>query len=430
MLNQDWEKFGDDIRRTVQDAIDSQDFNRLNQTITNTVNNAMDGLGKGLHNVGRSFGDAYKHERTEKREYQRFNQEYEQEAAQQQGAQNHAQQDQHILNQYRAVQGKNSLSKNNTLFASTTGVKVGGVVLTTVGSVLSGGMLICLGILAAAVVLSPPQPLDAILGILGVVAALLFAGGGVMLVFGTRFLGKVKRFRAYSQALEGKEYCEIKELSGTAKKSEKYIVKDIKRFIEKGWFRQGHLDNQCTCLIASNQAFEQYTKLMNHMEQQRQEAARAKEQQAVREGNLDPQIQEILRTGDEYIQKIHGCNDRIPGQEISAKISKMETLIDRIFDRVEQNQDNIPDVRRLMEYYLPTTVKLLEAYEELDQQPIQGENIISSKLEIEKTLDTLNAAFEKLLDSMFQDTAWNVSADISVLKTMLAQEGLTPDDFK
>ena len=430
MLNQDWEKFGEDIRRTVQDAIDSQDFNRLNQTITNTVNHAMDGLGKGLHNVGRSFGDAYKQDRTEKREYQRYNQEYEQEATQQHGADNHTQQDQRILNQYRAVGGKNSLSKNNTLFASTTGAKVGGVVLTTVGSVLSGGMLICLGILAVAVVLSPPPPLGAILGILGVVAGILLAGGGVMLVLGTKFLGKVKRFRAYAQALEGKEYCEIKELSGTVKKSEKYIVKDIKRFIEKGWFRQGHLDNQCTCLIASNQAFEQYNQLMSHMEQQRQEEARAKEQQVVREGNLDPQIQEILKTGDEYIQKIHECNDAIPGAEISAKISKMETLIDRIFDRVEQNQDNIPDVRRLMEYYLPTTVKLLEAYEELDKQPVQGENIISSKQEIEKTLDTLNAAFEKLLDSMFQDTAWNVSADISVLKTMLAQEGLTPDDFK
>ena len=73
---------------------------------------------------------------------------------------------------------------------------------------------------------------------------------------------------------------------------------------------------------------------------------------------------------------------------------------------------------------------LTEAYEELDAQPVQGANIISSKSEIEKTLDTLNAAFEKLLDSLFQDTAWNVSADISVLNTMLAQEGLTKEDFK
>ena len=83
----------------------------------------------------------------------------------------------------------------------------------------------------------------------------------------------------------------------------------------------------------------------------------------------------------------------------------------------------------MMQYYLPTTVKLLEAYEQLDKQPVQGENIRNSKREIEKTLDTLNVAFEKLLDSLFQDTAWDVSSDISVLQTRLAQEGLTEGDF-
>ena len=104
--------------------------------------------------------------------------------------------------------------------------------------------------------------------------------------------------------------------------------------------------------------------------------------------------------------------------------------MDRIFDRVEQNPESVSDIRKLMEYYLPTTIKLLEAYEELDSQPVQGENIISSKQEIEKTLDTLNTAFEKLLDHLFQDTAWDLSSDISVLQTMLAQEGLTDDGLK
>lgn len=63
-------------------------------------------------------------------------------------------------------------------------------------------------------------------------------------------------------------------------------------------------------------------------------------------------------------------------------------------------------------------------------QPVQGENITASKKEIEETIDTLNIAFEKLLDSIFRDTAWDVSTDISVLHTVLAQEGLTEDDFE
>ena len=84
---------------------------------------------------------------------------------------------------------------------------------------------------------------------------------------------------------------------------------------------------------------------------------------------------------------------------------------------------------RLMDYYLPTTVKLLDAYKELDAQPIQGENIQKSKKEIEAALDTLSTAFEKLLDSVFKEMAWDVSTDISVLHTVLAQEGLVEDPF-
>ena len=82
-----------------------------------------------------------------------------------------------------------------------------------------------------------------------------------------------------------------------------------------------------------------------------------------------------------------------------------------------------------MDYYLPMTIKLLNAYADMDRQPIQGETIQASKKEIDATLDTLNLAFEKLLDSVFQDTAMDVSSDISVLQTLLAQEGLTGDDF-
>ena len=146
--------------------------------------------------------------------------------------------------------------------------------------------------------------------------------------------------------------------------------------------------------------------------------------------SLTPEIKKVIQTGDEFVKQIREANKAIPGEEISAKISHMEMLVDKIFDRVEQNPASVGDIRKLMEYYLPTTIKLLQAYQDLDAQPVQGENIISSKKEIEKTLDTPNRAFEKLLDDLFQETAWDVSTDISVLHTMLAQEGLTEDGLK
>ena len=140
-------------------------------------------------------------------------------------------------------------------------------------------------------------------------------------------------------------------------------------------------------------------------------------------------MQEVLDKGNEFLDKIHRSNDAIPGMEISAKISRMELIVE-IFERAQKHPEIIPDLKKLMNYYLPMTVKLLDAYEEMDQQPVQGENIQASKKEIEDTLDTLNQAFEKLLDSAFQDTAWDVSSDISVLHTLLAQEGLKEDGMK
>lgn len=208
--------------------------------------------------------------------------------------------------------------------------------------------------------------------------------------------------------------------------------------ISKGWFRQGHMDGEKKCLILSNRAYEEYLQIETRKQQSKAEEPVKKEERTrentkekdVKNEKLTPEVQKIIDQGDAFIRKIHECNEAIPGEEISAKISRMEMLVDRIFDRVEENPQSVSDIRKLMEYYLPTTIKLLEAYEQLDRQPVDGENIQTAKREIEATLDTLNTAFEKLLDDLFQDTMWDVSSDISVLNTMLAQEGLKEDGMK
>ena len=136
-----------------------------------------------------------------------------------------------------------------------------------------------------------------------------------------------------------------------------------------------------------------------------------------------------MERGSTFIAEIRRCNDAIPGEEISGKITRMELIIRRIFERAQAHPEIVPDLKKLMDYYLPMTVKLLNAYADMDAQPVQGETIRSSKKEIEATLDTLNLAFEKLLDDLFEDTAMDVSSDISVLNTLLAQEGLTDDEL-
>lgn len=269
-----------------------------------------------------------------------------------------------------------------------------------------------------------------------------FVTGG----FGSSIRGRAKRFQTYIRVVGHREYCNIQELSTAVKKNVKYVVRDLEDMFLRGWFLQGHLDERKTCLIVSDGMYRQYQQIEAERKesellaaerrekswQTENEAKRQEDRPDERDGRskLPPQVQKVIEEGDVYIRRIHACNDAVSGREISAKITRMEMLVDRIFDRVEQNPESVDDIRKLMEYYLPTTVKLLEAYQELDAQPVEGENIRSSKREIEATLDTLNTAFERLLDSMFQETAWDVSSDISVLQTLLAQEGLTDDGLR
>ena len=400
MINGDWERFGDEIRRTVQHAVESQNFEKLNQTIKNSINNAVGSATKGVKSAGEAFEragrvrtDGYRY-RSSAQSGERFTQ-------------------------------SQPYSYAPALYTQPTSTKVGAIIMTALGSTFGvGAFITCFVFLIVNLVkggLGVGFQVGTIIS--GTIAFLcaMVAGGGISL------LKKGGRFRKYIQAMGGKDYCEIKELAQRVGKSSKFVVKDVEQMIAKGWFSQGRLDKQRTCLMTSKQAYEQYTQLMEQAARNAQMQEQVKKQQT--EQKLPGDIQKIIDSGDEYILKIHRCNDAIPGMEISRKISRMETLVGRIFERVEQNPESVDDIQKLMDYYLPTTVKLLEAYEQLDAQPVQGENILSSKREIEATLDTLNLAFEKLLDDLFQDTAWDVSADISVLHTVLAQEGLTGNDF-
>lgn len=389
MENQDWERFGEEIRRNVQDAIDSRDYSMLNRTITDTVNGAVDYFSHTVRNVGNS------------------------------------------VNANRKMQQAEPM-----LFASTVGNRVAGILLSIAGYAIALPFLLTALMGMFMGVFAGDPEAGTVMGV-SLAFVVVFGGLGIL---GTKLLSRVRRFRMYIRILGGREYCDIKELQTQTGRAKKNVVRDLEQMIQKGWFKEGHMDSKKTCLMVSNQSYHQYTDLMSRVEseerEKKQKAKEAeklrKEQEAAAQGNpnLPPEVREAIRAGEEYIRKIRACNDAIPGEEISAKISRIELLVDRIFDRVEQNPDSVSDLRRMMEYYLPTTVKLLEAYEDLDSQPVQGANIISSKQEIEKTLDTLNVAFEKLLDSLFQDTAWDVSSDISVLHTMLAQEGLTEDGLK
>ena len=417
-MNNDWEHFGEEIKQTIQDAIDTKDYSRLNQMVSDTVNHAMDCVSAGIKN-----GGWYRDPKTGQPLYGDKKNTGSRSGAENQG---------YRLNQGSKMSEMRNYSQNRPVpvsprYLKGTSVKIGGTFLAATGAVFGLTSVIFLIITLIGSVITA---FDVVSGLIIGIFAVAFISFAVMTYVGVDMVRTVGRFRQYVSVLRDREFCDIKEIASATGRDVRKVLKDVKKMITKGWFCQGHLDEKESCLMVSEHAWNQYTALMEDMKQRKAEEQAAQKKMREEYDRLSPEVQKIVQAGDEYVRKIKAANDAIPGEVISAKISRMELLVDRIFDRVEQNPDSVNDMRRMMDYYLPTTMKLLEAYEELDAQPVQGENIISSKKEIEDTIDTLNIAFEKLLDSLFQDTAWDVSSDISVLHTMLAQEGLTEDGLK
>ena len=417
-MNNDWEQFGEEIKQTIQDAIDTKDYSRLNQMVSDTVNHAMDCVSAGIKN-----GGWYRDPKTGQPLYRNKKNTGSRSGAENQG---------YRPNQESKMSEMRNYSQNRPVpvtprYLKGTSVKIGGTFLAATGAVFGLTSVIFLIITLIGSLITA---FDVVSGLIIGIFAVAFISFAVMTYVGVDMVRTVGRFRQYVSVLRDREFCDIKEIASATGRDVRKVLKDVKKMITKGWFCQGHLDEKESCLMVSEHAWNQYTALMEDMKQRKAEEQAAQKKMQEEYDRLSPEVQKIVQAGDEYVRKIKAANDAIPGEVISAKISRMELLVDRIFDRVEQNPDSVNDMRRMMDYYLPTTMKLLEAYEELDAQPVQGENIISSKKEIEDTIDTLNIAFEKLLDSLFQDTAWDVSSDISVLHTMLAQEGLTEDGLK
>lgn len=258
---------------------------------------------------------------------------------------------------------------------------------------------------------------------------LLLACGIWLICSGTRTLGWIKRFKVYRRILGQKTHCTLERLARGVDKSVGFVRKDLKRMIQRGLFREGYLDKEEMTLITSEETYHYFEQSRLRLEEQQRQQARAVQERKQAAASRDPRLQAVLDRGNAFVDEIRRCNDDIPGVEVSAKIYHMEMVLRKILERAQAHPEILSDLNKLMDYYLPMTVKLLNAYREMDAQPVQGQNIQASKLEIEKALDTLNQAYEKLLDDLFQETALDVSSDISVLNTLLAQEGLAEDDL-
>ena len=301
----------------------------------------------------------------------------------------------------------------------------GEIVGGTLGSVVGGiGAAISFGLLGTGAIYGLMAKIF-VTGI-GMLFGIMFLSSLFMLRSGIRTSNLIKRYFSYGSLIGTAEFFSIKELADKSGVGIKKTIKDLQEMIRRNMIPGARIDDKKTTLLLTDQAYSQYMEAENARIDREKKEQENKASEAPSSDAADEEVRRIIDDGNRALKRIREINDEIPDSEMmSDKLYRLEDIMRRIFGQVRKNPACASDLRRFMDYYLPTTTKLLTAYVELDRQPVQGENISRTRKEIEDSMDTINDAFEKILDGMFSDMAEDISVDISVMKTMLEQDGLS-----
>ena len=248
-----------------------------------------------------------------------------------------------------------------------------------------------------------------------------------LLLKGISLRKRVKRFNKYVRFMENNTYISIEELSKLTKEKERFLLKDLGKMIDVGMFLQGHIDDEKTYFILNDEVYNDYLNL------KKQQIAKENNDKKLKEkiDNFEKEdAKSTIKIGRDYIEQIKTVRNHLYKEDISMELDKLGNISEQILNQVEKNPEKAQEVNKFIDHYLPITIKLINSYEELNNQVIQGDNIKNAKIEIEKSIDLINKAFENLLDDLFEDVVLDISTDISVLKTLFKQEGLGEEDFK
>ena len=138
-----------------------------------------------------------------------------------------------------------------------------------------------------------------------------------------------------------------------------------------------------------------------------------------------PEIDPILKEGNRALAEMGRLYASIKDVQVRQKINELMRITDKITQDAIADPSDIPQIKKFMNYYLPTTIKLLNSYDRMSAQGIEGENLNKSMASINEMLDEAIVAYKKRLDSLFENQALDIETDIEVMNTMLAREGLT-----
>lgn len=393
--------------RTNRSAPSQEDFARLCQDIGQGVSQVSSALAEGLLGAGGALGQAI----GSAVDGYRTNQARAQERAEK------ARQQAELARQQAMVDAR---------FGRISSVRTGGIVYAALGGILT---------LSFASALIEELFMISTLGFSSWLVGMIFTGAffglslklllsGVSRIKAAGELGDIRRIMGSREAIP------ISELARTMGVAPQKLANSLKYMLKKGWIPEGRLDAEGTTLMVTANAYQQYLALREAEQRRRMEENPLPPQgEPVAVDGMTPKVAVFLKSGNDYLKRFRELDEAIDDEGVSQRIVAIEGLVRRILARAKEEPAVIDQLGRFADYYLPTTVKLLCAYDSLEDQRVQGENIESSRREIESTLDVLLQAYEKLLDATFADLSMDVSSEISVLNVVLAQEGLTQSPF-
>lgn len=450
--NQNFRDYGQQFKYEIEQALNSGDFSGLNQLVSDTVGMAVSGaadqMNRAADRVAREMGQAYQENKTQQtsanysgreemhRQRRRASDEriskYDfrtQRTAPKQSARAAREQIRPDGMQTPAISKSNFLKKNGS---------VSGTLCQIFGGI---GMGLCGSATFVFLILYIIMQFGPLLA-LAVLFFVMTAGSIFLLASGSKIKARLVRAQRYFELCEKSGYMNVSQIAERIGRKEKDVVRELRQLIANGTFPQGHLDREQKCFMLTDSTYEEYRRVDMQRQQYPIEDMSSVKERAVKEQDaaqsgqpqqeLTPeqrQLAEMIAEGQEYIRQIREKNDAIAGEVITAKLFRMESLLKEIFSNLEKMPEQMPKMQRLMHYYLPTTLKLVTAYEQFDHVSVQGEDIVTAKKEIENTIDTINGAFGELLNKLFADTAMDVTTDAQVLKTMLAKEGLVEGEL-
>ena len=241
--------------------------------------------------------------------------------------------------------------------------------------------------------------------------------GGVSLLLGSGAMRRrQRRFATYLRTVGQKQAVPLDYLARAADVSRRRVEKDVNLMLEKGlWGDEAYIDMGSGMLFKSQAAATAYFDAAHR--------AKAEQGQPAQTAPAPAGYAAILA-------QIRELNDRIADEAISAKLDRMEQVSGRIFKLIEEDEAKRDAAGTFLNYYLPTTLKLLENYASFEEAGVSGENLSQAKAKIEKTMDSIVAGFEHQLDELYRTDAMDIDSDIRVMETMLRRDTASvADDF-